>query len=246
MEAEIAEIVKLEEQINPLVQADNHYKMMVTFVKQQMQRDVDYGVIPGTNNKPTLLKPGAEKLCRLFNLYPQLELVQSITDFDKPLFHYHYRCTVYRHGEPVGQGEGCCNSKEKKYEKQQYKVYDLTNTICKIAQKRAMVSAVLVAVGASEFFTCDLEPEETADQPMQQSMRGRSQELISDSQIKRFQTIARGAGYSTPGAKALLAEYGLTSSKEITKDIYDGICRTAEDKDKAAAFNSKAQTAPVE
>lgn len=151
-----AEIIQLENQIDPLVAASNHYKMMVAFVQQHMKKDQDYGVIPGTS-KPTLLKPGAEKLCRLFSLYPQLELIQSITDFDKPLFHYHYRCTIYRHGEPVGQGEGCCNSKEKKYEKQAHKIYDLTNTICKIAQKRAMVSAVLVAVGASQFFTCDLE-----------------------------------------------------------------------------------------
>ena len=161
-----AEIIKLENQVDPLVQANNHYKVMVEFVKQQMKEGQDFGVIPGTNNKPVLLKPGAEKLCRLFSLYPQLELVQSITDFDKPLFHYHYKCTVYRHGEPIGQGEGCCNSREKKYEKQQYKVYDLVNTITKIAQKRAMVSAVLVAVGASEFFTCDLiEEDESTRSP---------------------------------------------------------------------------------
>lgn len=252
-----AEIVKLEKQIDPLVAANNHYKMMVAFVKEQMRCDVDYGVIPGTNNKPVLLKPGAEKLCRLFSLYPQLELIQSITDFEKPLFHYHYRCTIYRQGEPVGQGEGSCNSKEKKYEKQAYKVYDLINTICKIAQKRAMVSAVLVAVGASEFFTCDLEPEEAADQSVQQRPNNRGDtahkgdgepvpnrlRLISDPQVKRFQTIARSNGYSTPGAKALLAEYGFASSRHITIDVYDRICSQAADKELAAAFNSKAQAA---
>lgn len=99
-----AEIVQIQQQIDPLVATNNHYKMMVDFVKMQMQKDIDYGVIPGTNNKPVLLKPGAEKLCRLFSLYPQLELVQSVVDFDKPLFHYHYKCTIYRHGEPIGGG----------------------------------------------------------------------------------------------------------------------------------------------
>jgi len=155
------EITKKVEVIeSPITLASNHYQMMVEFVKLQMVENVDFGVVPGTNNKPVLLKPGAEKLCRLFNLYPQLELIQSIVDFDKPLFHYHYRCTIYRQGEPIGQGEGCCNSKEKKYEKQQFKVYDLVNTITKIAQKRAMVSAVLVAVGASQFFTQDILEED--------------------------------------------------------------------------------------
>lgn len=134
----------------------NHYKVMVAFVKAQMQRDIDYGVIPGTK-KPTLLKPGAEKLCRLFNLRPCYELIQSVADFDKPLFHYHYRCSLIRRGEMVGQGDGCCNSRENKYQKQQYKIYDLTNTICKMAQKRALVAAVLSSCGASEFFTQDLD-----------------------------------------------------------------------------------------
>ena len=139
-----------------ITQTANHYKVMVAFVKAQMQKDVDYGVIPGTR-KPTLLKAGAEKLCRLFNLRPHLELLHSVVDFEKPLFYYHYRCSLYKGEEMVGEGDGCCNSREKKYEKQQYKIFDLTNTICKIAQKRALVAAVLSSCAASEFFTQDLE-----------------------------------------------------------------------------------------
>ena len=125
-----------------IVQTANHYQTMVAFVAAQMKKGVDYGVIPGTK-KPTLLKPGAENLCRLFSLRPSYELI--------------YRCTLVRQGEMVGQGDGSCNSKEKKYEKQQYKIFDLTNTVCKIAQKRALVAAVLSSCGASEFFTQDIE-----------------------------------------------------------------------------------------
>jgi hypothetical protein len=121
-----------------------------------MQKDIDYGVIPGTK-KPTLLKPGSEKLCRLFSLRPHIELLNSIVDFEKPLFYFHYRCSLHRKEEMVGEADGCCNSLENKYKKQQYKVFDLTNTICKIAQKRALVAAVLSSCGASEFFTQDLE-----------------------------------------------------------------------------------------
>jgi hypothetical protein len=141
---------------NAIAQTASHYQVMIAFVKAQMQKDIDYGVIPGTS-KPTLLKPGAEKLCRLFNLRPSYELIQSVADFDKPLFHYHYRCVLYRSGEMVGQGDGCCNSMEVKYQKQKHRIYDLTNTICKIAQKRALVAAVLSSCGASEFFTQDLD-----------------------------------------------------------------------------------------
>jgi hypothetical protein len=62
---------------NALEQTADHYNAMVMFVKLQMQRDIDYGIIPGTN-KPSLLKPGAEKLCRLFNLRPHFELIHSV------------------------------------------------------------------------------------------------------------------------------------------------------------------------
>jgi hypothetical protein len=46
---------------------------------------------------------------------------------------------------------------EVKYQKQKHKVFDLTNTICKIAQKRALIAAVLASCGASEFFSQDLD-----------------------------------------------------------------------------------------
>lgn len=215
-----AEIIQLEQQIDPLVQANNHYKMMVDFVKQQMKKGVDFGIVPGTNNKPVLLKPGAEKLCRLFNLYPQLELVESITDFDKPLFHYHYRCTIYRHGEPIGQGEGCCNSKEKKYEKQQYKVYDLVNTICKISQKRALISAVLVAVGASEFFAQDLDPTEESDSPLHLSptSTGNKNKPRPNSQlIDQTTEELKRLGWSNQQGQAYLKKYfNVTTRAQLT------------------------------
>ena len=141
---------------NAIASTAQHYKTMIAFVAAQMKKGIDYGTIPGTK-KPTLLKPGAEKLCRLFSLRPSYELVHFITDFDKPIFHYHYRCTLVRQGEMVGQGDGSCNSREKKYDSQKYKIFDLTNTIVKMAQKRALVAAVLSSCGASEFFTQDIE-----------------------------------------------------------------------------------------
>lgn len=232
----MADLIKVEN--SQLAEATEHYQVMVAFVQENMRRDQDYGIIPGTNGKPTLLKPGAEKLCRLFSLRPHFELIAAIADFDKPLFHYHHRCTLYnRNGEALGQGEGNCNSREKRYEKQQHKVFDLANTICKIAQKRALIAAVLVVCGASEFFSQDLDDAHTdTDTPAPP----KSPNSISDPQVKRFQTIARGAGYTVGGAKALLAQYGLKSSREISRDIYDRICQQAGDKGLAAAFNEKA------
>ena len=136
---------------NALDNTAEHYRLMITFVQEQMIENIDYGVIPGSKN-PTLFKAGAEKLCRLFSLRPTFDVVDSIVDFDKPLFHYHYRCSLYRSGELVGSADGSCNSFESKYRKQQHKAFDLPNTICKMAQKRALITAVLASCGASEFF----------------------------------------------------------------------------------------------
>lgn len=68
-----------------------------------------------------------------------------------------------------------------------------------------------------------------------------SKNLITEAQVRRFITIAtKEGGYTREGAKALLREWGLTSSKQITRDIYDRICTAAGDAKLAAAFNEKA------
>lgn len=90
------------------------YNALVEFVKTVMQKDKDYGVIPGTP-KPTLLKPGAEKLCTMFGLRPVFEQVKAVEDWERGFFYYHYRCSLMRDGVIMAQGEGSCNTKEKKY-----------------------------------------------------------------------------------------------------------------------------------
>ncbi len=171
-------------------QAIDRYNLIVEYTKRMMKEGKDYGTIPGTG-KPTLYKPGAEKLCSLFGLYPEFQVVDSICDFDKGLFYFHYKCILYHNGQPVASGDGSCNSKEKKFryrnipekkateqDKQNalrvekkngkygdYKVYvientepfELVNTLSKMAQKRALVAATLIAANASEFFTQDIE-----------------------------------------------------------------------------------------
>ena len=53
---------------------------LVEFVKAVMVDKTDYGVIPGTD-KPTLLKPGAEKLNTLFGLSSRFTIIEKETDW---------------------------------------------------------------------------------------------------------------------------------------------------------------------
>ena len=110
----------IETTTTAIINSPERHQYLLSFVKNQMVKDVDYGVIPGTNGKPTLLKSGAEKLCRLFNLSADISLGYSIEDFTgkeygEPLFYYRYRCTLTWQNQLIATCEGSCNSWEKKY-----------------------------------------------------------------------------------------------------------------------------------
>ena len=93
---------------------------IVEFTRRIMVKDQDFGEIPGTH-KPTLLKPGAEKLCNFFGLEPEFTPIVEDVDWtgsehSGEVFCYaRYRCRLLREGRVVGAGEGSCNSWEAKY-----------------------------------------------------------------------------------------------------------------------------------
>lgn len=196
--------------------AVERYNTITEFVSRVLRRDVDYGMIPGTD-KLTLLKPGAEKLTTFFGLSTRFQLLERIEDWtgedhqDEPFFYYLYRCQLFRGDLLVAEADGSCNSRETKYRyreaqrvcpecrqaaiikgKEEYgggylcfrkkggcgakfptgdatiesqqtgrvpnaEIADQVNTIQKMAQKRSLIAATLLAVNASEFFTQDVE-----------------------------------------------------------------------------------------
>jgi hypothetical protein len=78
----------------------------------------DYGVIPGTK-KPTLLKPGAEKICNVYGLVPSFEETWIEGDgLTTPHLRVRIKCLLHRGhnaGPVVGEGVGAANSWEKKH-----------------------------------------------------------------------------------------------------------------------------------
>ena len=93
---------------------------IILFTAGLMKEGHDYGVIPNTD-KPTLLKPGAEKLCTLFGLVADFQVVEAVQDWTgsehdgEPFFFYRIKCVLLRDGKEMGSGEGSCNSWESKY-----------------------------------------------------------------------------------------------------------------------------------
>jgi hypothetical protein len=88
------------------------------FVKEYLVENEDFGVIPGTP-KPTLLKPGADKLCELYGLADSYEIVDKVEEYDAkpPLFDYTIRCTLVRlrTGQVIATGLGSCSTYESRY-----------------------------------------------------------------------------------------------------------------------------------
>jgi hypothetical protein len=79
-----------------------------------MKEDVDYGKIPGTD-KPTLLKPGAEKLAVMFRLDVQTTHDEKWGPGDHltvPAYTVIYDAPT---GTRLGRGEGMCSTRERKY-----------------------------------------------------------------------------------------------------------------------------------
>jgi len=126
---------------------------------------IDFGIIPNTGGKPSLLKPGGEKIAFWFGweiTFP-LDRQRKVEDIAEGFFFYTYTCVLVDKstGREVGECEGSANSKEKRFAT--YKnggernPFDQINSLQKMGQKRAMVGAILFAAALSNRFTQDVE-----------------------------------------------------------------------------------------
>jgi hypothetical protein len=146
----------------------------------------DYGKIPGID-KPSLLKPGAERVCLAFGCTPRYTVVEKEVEHDRPvpwrkvkaiwegprgnkrkvrdeitegtsLGLYRYVVQCDIVHRESGQVVGSSiGSCSTMESKYVDRPRDCENTIIKMAQKRAHVGATLGAFGLSEQFTQDVE-----------------------------------------------------------------------------------------
>lgn len=103
--------------IEQTIAAVNKVLLVVDKVMQQGKADGqgDYGVIPGTGERKTLFKSGAEKLCLTFRLGPTYEVHEERGPGD----HLRVNVTCKLHHIPTGNlfgaGVGSCSTFESKY-----------------------------------------------------------------------------------------------------------------------------------
>ncbi len=150
-----------------------------------MKKDTHYGIIPGCQ-KPSLWKPGAEKLMVTFRIASE-STVEDLSTPDEARYRVTRRGSSIITGAFVGSAVGECSSNEEKYKwrfatckaefeatpedrrRLKYKrdgttieqvrtnPADVANTILKMADKRAYVALALNTTAASDIFSQDLE-----------------------------------------------------------------------------------------
>ena len=89
--------------------------LLQTFFKEIMEEGQDYGVIPGTQ-KPTLLKPGAEKLCEFYGYSIGIE-VDEQSNVETGYYRARVKAilTSRRTGRVIAEGVGEANTMEGRY-----------------------------------------------------------------------------------------------------------------------------------
>lgn len=145
--------------------------LMEDYIKKNLVEGRDYGSV-GQGKKPSLWKPGAEKVALLVHARPEFDVDKDTMDALglAGSGHFVFKCRLLsRGGVLIGEGRGASiNSDTKK---------DL-NTHVKMVKKRAFVDAVLTAAALSDRFTQDMEdlgenegPPPRASAPARQSAR---------------------------------------------------------------------------
>lgn len=228
-----------------------NYKLTAPLTGAQitLNRDVDFGVIPKTK-KPSLFKPGAEKIIAAYGLLQHYTIESKIEHFpeplvekDEPFFFYVVRCDLVRVSSDGKEyvftsGIGSANTKERRNGFNG--AYDAANTTIRMAQKRAMVAAAVNISGGSSAFTMDMEDSDFVEGGYKEIANTQDPNArITAAQVKRLFAIANNAGVNANKAKERLAIMGYTKATEVTQSVYDDICEKIAMED--AEFSEKAR-----
>jgi hypothetical protein len=193
-------------------------------VKSQFTQNVDYGIIPRTRNKPTLLKPGAEKICMLLGLKSEFEIAEQTRDWENGFFQYMIKCklikTVDGVDEVITEGLGSANTLETKYVTAD--AFSVDNTVLKMAKKRALVDAALMVGSLSNIFTQDIEDMDlTGGSTNQRRYYTDRDGTITQAQARRMFELAEG---NDEAVRQAMEKFGYRKSADIKKTDYDKIC----------------------
>lgn len=108
-------LVELNDQPLSVSAVKEQVNLIQHVLREVMQDGQHYGKIPGCGDKPTLLKPGAEKIMMTFRMAadPEVEVVENGDGHRE--YRVSTRLTTMNSGMFLGKGVGCCSTMESKW-----------------------------------------------------------------------------------------------------------------------------------
>lgn len=197
-------------QVQSIMQKISQFQKVV---QQTLHQNHDFGIIPGSD-KPTLLKPGAEKILMMLGLRSEFEIINSTEDFENGFFRYKIKCKLFKGDVLITEGLGACSTKEKKYRNQDG--FTLDNTVLKMAKKRALIDATLTVASLSDIFTQDLEDMDLEGNSVsQQTNMKKEMKPASKSQIAYIQSMQKKLNLSDEQLQSMLAKYNVDAIEKL-------------------------------
>lgn len=151
----IAALGKPEDMRNALNINSQRLEVVHDYIKDNFQQNVDFGKTDDRSNKDCLMKPGAEKICKLFNTTPRWRMDEDTWKMiGSPAGTVCYICEIVENstGNIIGEGRGAAEVGAKKR--------DMNKTI-KNAEKCALVDAALYTFNLSSMFTQNMGDKTT-------------------------------------------------------------------------------------
>lgn len=197
-----------------LVRRGENRSALIAWVREALVDGVDYGAIKRSNGsmtKPSLRKPGAEKICGMLNViptFPTLKDYEQLALQGIPIDQIILRCHLLSmSGEVLADGVGARSMKQDSGD---------LNKALKMACKSSHIDATLRMGGLSEIFTQDLEdvpPQQFDNQPtdaprQESSGRGFATE-------KQLYLIERRLGEGGIDVRDLCTHFQINALKEV-------------------------------
>ena len=205
----------------------SNYKVTTPHGEVVLRRDIDFGLIPGTK-RPTLLKSGAERIALAYGLCQQYEMVSHIEEYGKdPFFYYLVKCNLVvpnnNGGTLFSCGYGSANTNERG--NGFGSPFNTANSMCKKAQKRALVHAALAISGLSSMFVADIEDEDFMNKANDLAETMKPESKLTSKQITRLFAIGSDAGLTAKEVKDKIVAAGFSSTKDIKQKDYEAVCK---------------------
>lgn len=189
------------------------------------------------NGRKYVTVDGWNTMLSMLGVFPAVEYSRKLERENETCYEARVNLTTLE-GKVVGSGEAICSSKERNWaNRDEFAIKSMAQTRATGKAARIGFSWIMKLAGyeptPAEEMIHDAQPVASAPkpEPVGSTHPGDTPQkhYISDKQRKRLYAIWKNAGKADAEVSShLLENYQLTSTKEITSDIYEDICLWAE------------------